>query len=240
MQEGGAHLSLGQIFPGPCHKSGCSVSFGPMLQAEIAKDRQWALSLMPVSRETEERFDIFVQILARWREKINLISEAAFASVWTRHIADCAQIRLMVPTSTRWLDIGSGAGFPGIVLATQLAAVKGGVVHCVETDQRRCAFLREVARAACVPAVIHAIPIRSLNAAALGAVDGVTSRAVAPLTKTLDMAESWLRSGTPGIFPCGRAAAVRAHNICNHSRFRIESIPNLIDVSSSFLRVQLK
>jgi len=206
----------------------------------MAKDRQSALSLISVSRETEERFDVFVRILTRWRQKINLISETGFASVWTRHIADSAQIHLMVPTTIRWLDIGSGAGFPGIVLAAQLAAVKGGVVHCVETDQRRCAFLREVARAACVPAVIHAIPIQLLNASELGGVDGVTSRAVSPLTKTLDMAESWLRSGTPGIFPCGRTAAVHVHPISNHSHFRIESIPSIIDPSSSFLRVHLE
>jgi 16S rRNA (guanine527-N7)-methyltransferase len=210
-----------------------------MSEGEAAGDRERGLALVPVPRETEECFDIFVRVLARWRKKINLISEATFASVWTRHIADSAQIRLMSPTTIRWLDIGSGAGFPGIVLAMQLAAVRGGMVHCVESDRRKCAFLREVARATCAPAIVHSIRIQSITASALGTVDGVTARAFAPLIRTLDVAQHWLRPGTLGVFPRGRSVAKQIEYIYPYSKLHLESIPSIVDVSASFLKVRV-
>ena len=79
--------------------------------------------------------------------KTNLIAESTFPSVWTRHIADSAQLLALAPGASRWVDMGSGAGFPGLVIAIQLADVPGAVVHCIESDQRKCAFLREAVRA---------------------------------------------------------------------------------------------
>ena len=90
---------------------------------------------------------IFVELLDRWRHKINLISNSTFPSVWTRHIADSAQLIALAPEAKRWVDMGSGAGFPGLVIAIQLADVPGAIVHCIESDGRKCAFLREAARA---------------------------------------------------------------------------------------------
>ena len=97
----------------------------------------------------------YVDLLARWRKTTNLISESTFASVWTRHIADSAQLLALAPGAIRWVDMGSGAGFPGLVIAIQLAGVPGAVVHCIESDQRKCAFLREAARATGAAATIH-------------------------------------------------------------------------------------
>ncbi len=91
----------------------------------LAADRRAALRLVPVSRETEERLAAFVALLDRWRETTNLISNATFASVWTRHVADCAQLLALAPDARRWVDMGSGAGFPGLVIAIQLADVPG-------------------------------------------------------------------------------------------------------------------
>ena len=114
---------------------------------QLADDRRAALRLVPVSRETEDRLAAFVDLLDRWRQKTNLIANSTFASVWTRHIADSAQLLALAPEARRWVDMGSGAGFPGLVIAIQLAGVPGAVVHCIESDQRKCAFLREAARA---------------------------------------------------------------------------------------------
>jgi 16S rRNA (guanine527-N7)-methyltransferase len=75
----------------------------------LAKDRQAALRIVPVSRETEERLSVFVDLLARWRKATNLISESSFVFVWTRHVADSAQLIQLAPNARRWLDIGSGA-----------------------------------------------------------------------------------------------------------------------------------
>src|SRR3974390_3446732 len=112
----------------------------------LAVDRSTALALVAVSRETEERLTTFVDLLRRWRKVTNLVSESTFASVWTRHIADSAQLIALVPRATRWVDIGSGAGFPGLVMAIQLAGIPNAVVHCIESDKRKCAFLREAER----------------------------------------------------------------------------------------------
>ena len=80
---------------------------------------------------------------------------STFASVWTRHIADSAQLLALAPEAKRWVDMGSGAGFPGLVIAIQLADVPGAIVHCIESDRRKCAFLREAARATGAAAAIH-------------------------------------------------------------------------------------
>ena len=203
-------------------------------------DRKKALALLPVSRETEERFDVFVQLLHRWKTKINLVSEGAFSTIWTRHIADSAQIHLLSPRTTRWLDIGSGAGFPGIVLAIQLAEVKGAEIHCVESDQRKCAFLRDVARATRAPAIIHSFRIQSLGVSSMGVVDGVTARAFAPLSMTLDVARDWLEAGAIGIFPRGRTVIRQLEAFHLHSNYDLESVPSVIDVSAPLLKVRLQ
>ncbi len=171
-----------------------------------AEDRQSALSLVPVSREIVERFTIYVDLLRRWRNVTNLISETTVGAIWTRHLADCAQVLLVAPTARRWIDIGSGAGFPGLVLAMQLANVNGAIVHCIEKDQRKCAFLREAARATGSPAVIHSALVQTIDPALLGTIDGVTARAFAPMSKTVHLAKIWLERGAVGVFFGGRLA----------------------------------
>jgi 16S rRNA (guanine527-N7)-methyltransferase len=193
---------------------------------------------VPVSRETVERFGIFVDLLARWLEKSNLISEATFASVWTRHIADCAQVLLASPRVLRWLDMGSGAGFPGMVLAMQLADVNGAVVHCVERDRRKCAFLREAARATCSPAIVHPVCLQSINHSALGIVEGITARAFAPLSKTLDMADGWLEGGAVGVFPRGRSVVKHLKDFRFYTKYEIDIVPSVVDHAAALLRVR--
>src|SRR5271170_1253152 len=155
-------------------------------------DRREAQRLVPVSRETGDRLAAYVDLLARWRKTTNLIAESTFPSVWTRHIADSAQLLALAPTARRRIDMGSGAGFPGLVIAIQLADVPGAVVHCIESDQRKCAFLREAVRATGVAAAIHPVRVEAIEVASLGAVDAVTARAFAPLPLTLKLARTWI------------------------------------------------
>ena len=204
----------------------------------LAEERLRAFRLVPVSRETELRFHTFVDLLDRWRKKTNLISEAAFASVWTRHIADSAQILLVGPKAIRWLDMGCGAGFPGMVLAMQLADVGGAVVHCVESDQRKCAFLREVARATCAPAIVHPLRIQSIDPSILGTMDGITARAFAPLSGTLDVAKGWLTAGAVGVFPRGRSVSKQLEGLHSCSNYGIDIVPSIIDSAAAILRVR--
>lgn len=206
----------------------------------LEADRRTSLRLVPVSRETEERFSVFVDLLARWRRATNLIAESTFPHVWTRHIADSAQLLALAQGATRWLDMGSGAGFPGLVVAMQLAGTPGAGVHCVDSDQRRCAFLREAARATGAPAVIHPIRVESVAHEAVGAVDCVTARAFAPLLKTLEFAKPWLERGAVGLFPRGRSALGELQREPPSQVFAIEALPSVIDVDAVILRVRMQ
>jgi 16S rRNA (guanine527-N7)-methyltransferase len=204
----------------------------------MADDRDTAIALIKPDASLGRRLDIYVDLLARWRKITNLISETTFHEVWTRHIADSAQLLKLAPHARRWVDMGSGAGFPGMVIAIQLADTSGAQVHCIESDQRKCAFLREVARATGAPARIHAARIESIDPEALGPVDAVASRALAPLPRLIEFANVWLSRGAVGIFPRGRSAAEQIEAISNAAAFHIESFPSELDPEARIVRVR--
>jgi 16S rRNA (guanine527-N7)-methyltransferase len=206
----------------------------------LEADRRMALRLVPVSRETEDRFSVFVDLLARWRRATNLIAESTFPSVWTRHIADSAQLLPLAGGATRWLDMGSGAGFPGLVIAMQLAGTPEAAVHCVDSDQRRCAFLREAARVTGAPAAIHPVRVEAIDREVVGAVDCVTARAFAPLLKTLEFAKPWLERGAVGLFPRGRSALGHLEREPPSPVFAVEALPSVMDVDAVILRVRMQ
>jgi 16S rRNA (guanine527-N7)-methyltransferase len=201
-------------------------------------DRVAALRLVPVSRETEQRLAIFVDLLARWRKITNLISAASFEEVWRRHVADSAQLLALAPTARRWVDLGSGAGFPGMVLAIQLADTPGALVHLVESDRRKCAFLREVARATGAAAQIHAVRIEAIDPEALMPVDAVTARAFAPLPALIDFAKVWLARGAVGVFPRGKSTEAQLDDYSDATDFRFETIASKIDPRAAILIVR--
>jgi 16S rRNA (guanine527-N7)-methyltransferase len=197
------------------------------------------MRLVPVSRETADRLAALVDLIARWRKTTNLISESSFASVWTRHIADCAQLIALAPAAKRWIDMGSGAGLPGLVIAIQLAGVPGAAVHCVESDQRKCAFLREAARATGAAAVIHPERVEAIEPLSLGAVDAVTARAFAPLPLTLKLARPWMERGAVGVFPRGESAKDQLAALPQMPDFAIEALPSVVDTKARILRVRM-
>lgn len=169
-------------------------------------DRKQAEALFPdVSRETWERLDILVAQLLKWQKTINLVAPKTLDEVWTRHVADGLQILDVAPSSAKvFVDLGSGGGFPGLVLAAALAERPGAHVHLIESDQRKSAFLREAARAMRVPATVHNARIESALAAWPHGGDVVTARALAPLKKLIELAYPLLKVGTVGIFPKGQ------------------------------------
>jgi 16S rRNA (guanine527-N7)-methyltransferase len=208
------------------------------LTSQLADDRQAALRLVPVSRETEDRLAAFVDLLERWRHKTNLIAESTFASVWTRHIADSAQLIAFAPEAKRWIDMGSGAGFPGLVIAIQLAGVPGALVHCIESDQRKCAFLREAARATGAAAAIHPLRVEAIEPSSLGPVDAVTARAFAPLPLTLKLARPWLERGATAVFPRGESAREQIAALPETTAYAIEALPSVVNPKASILRMR--
>src|SRR5947208_12742426 len=109
-------------------------------------DKAAALSLTPVSRETEARLDRYVDLLLEWQAKTNLVAPSTLPNLWTRHIADSLQLLALAPAAKVWIDLGSGGGFPGVVLACALAERPGALVHLVERVAKKAAFLREAVR----------------------------------------------------------------------------------------------
>ena len=175
----------------------------------------------------------------KWRRSANLVSSSTLASVWTRHVADSAQLLALAPNAKTWVDMGTGGGFPGLVIAIQLAEVAGAVVHCIESDRRKCAFLREAVRATAASAVIHEARVESVSAAATGPVDAVTARAFAPLPLTLELANPWLEQGAVGIFPRGRTAEEQLKAFPAPANYRMELIPSLVDKKTAIIRVRI-
>ena len=172
-----------------------------------ATDRARALTLTPVSRETLDRLDRFVGLLLGWQRTTNLIAPSTVSHLWTRHIADSLQLLDLAPDAQVWIDLGTGGGFPGLVVACALAGQPGAHVHLVESNTKKAAFLREAQRLTEAPASVHAVRIEDFAARFEGAVDIVTARAVAPLKSLLDQCFSLLgKSGAMGLFPKGQNA----------------------------------
>src|SRR5258708_30080931 len=96
-----------------------------------AADKAVALALTPVSRETEARLDRYLDLLREWQAKTNLVSSSTLPNLWTRHVADSLQLLTIAPSAKIWVDLGSGGGFPGVVLASALAETPGAMVHPV-------------------------------------------------------------------------------------------------------------
>ena len=205
---------------------------------QLADDRRTALRLVPVSRETEERLATFVEVLDRWRHKTNLISNLTFPSVWTRHIADSAQLIALAPEAKRWVDMGSGAGFPGLMIAIQLADIPDAIVHCIESDGRKCAFLREAARATGAAAQIHPVLVEAIDPKSLGTVDAVTARAFAPVPLTFKLARPWMERGAIAVFPRGESA--KDHIAASPEAWThvIETLQSVVNPKAAILRIR--
>jgi 16S rRNA (guanine527-N7)-methyltransferase len=201
-------------------------------------DRSAALRLVPVSRETIERLDLYVALLAKWRKTINLVSELTFAEVWTRHVADSAQLFAFAPKAKVWVDMGSGAGFPGLVIAMQLINTADALVHLVESDQRKCAFLREAARETGAPAEIHNMRLENAAQNIPLPVDAVTARALAPLPRLVDFAKVWLESGATGVFPRGKTAGAQSDILSVSQNFDIDFSRSRTETSSEIAIVR--
>ena len=177
--------------------------------SELAADRARALALTPVSRETMERLDRFVALLLHWQQTTNLIAASTVPHLWTRHVADSLQLldftRADLALETRlWVDLGSGGGFPGLVLACALADRPGAEVHLVESNAKKAAFLREAVRVTGAPAVVHGIRIEKFTESFEGRAQVVTARALAPLKPLLDQCFPLWTDRTLGLFPKGQ------------------------------------
>src|SRR5215475_10457579 len=122
---------------------GISAARAAPIQAPSPTDRARALELVPVSRETRERLDRFVELLLMWQRTVNLVAPSTVPHLWTRHVADSLQLLDLARDARVWIDLGSGGGFPGLAIACALAERPATCVHLVESNLKKAAFLRE-------------------------------------------------------------------------------------------------
>jgi 16S rRNA (guanine527-N7)-methyltransferase len=193
-----------------------------------------------VSRETIDKLLAYEALLRQWQKTINLVAPSTLDAVWSRHFADSAQLlALAPPDAKRWLDLGSGAGFPGLVLAIMLAGRDGAKVTLIESDTRKAAFLGEVARRTGAPVDIRPERIeKAATQAKLGPVDVITARALAPLPRLLELVAPAFSDRTTGLFLKGREAEAEIDAAKERWDFASELHPSLTDSSGRIVVIR--
>jgi 16S rRNA (guanine527-N7)-methyltransferase len=187
-----------------------------------------------VSRETVDRLDAFVSTLERWQKAINLVGQNTLGDVWHRHVLDSAQLKPLIPQGTKTLtDLGSGAGFPGLVLAA-LCPDLG--VTLIESDARKAAFLGEAARRMTLekPPKIVVGRIESVPPAPA---DIVTARALAPLSQLLTWAEPHRTDTAICLFHKGKGWQVEVTEAMKEWDFSPQTFTSVTDLDAVILRI---
>ena len=207
-------------------------------EAALASNREAALALVPVSRETLARLDRFVTALLRWQQRINLIAPATVAELWTRHVADSLQLVAAAPAARVWLDLGSGGGFPGLVVACALADTPGAQIHLIESNGKKAAFLREAVRVTGAPAIVHQARIAQMGTRLEARVDVVTARALAPLAELLVLSEPWLKKGAQALFLKGQDIGVELTEASKYWTIEAVMTPSRTDPRGRIVAVE--
>ena len=192
----------------------------------------------PVSRETIERLNIYVDRLVEWQKKTNLVAPSTLNDIWERHIADSLQCIAIKPHALSWLDLGSGGGLPGMVIAAALAEREDAHITLVESNRKKTAFLRQVNRQMNSGAKILTGRIEEVGQ--LGnSPEIVTARALTALPKLLELVYPWLSTGAVGLFHKGREyrreladcdGLWRFDLICHESRIATDSV--ILEISN--------
>lgn len=187
--------------------------------------------VVTASPDQMDRLRTYLALLRRWQSRINLVGPKTLEDPWRRHFLDSAQLLpLMPPAVNRLVDLGSGAGFPGLVLAI----LSGVPVTLVEADQRKCAFLLEAARA--TTTAVEVLPAR-IESLAPGDADVVTARALAPLAKLIGYALNWLAPNGICLFPKGRSAADELTDAQKNWKLQVSSFLSRSDDAAMILRI---
>ncbi len=190
-----------------------------------------------VSRETFEKFSIYYKTLIKWQNSINLISKNTIESVWERHFLDSAQLyNITKEIDGNIIDFGSGAGFPGLILAM----MGNRKIHLVESDQKKCTFLREVSMLSETNVTVHHNRIEDLE---YFDVELITARALAPLNKLIDYAEAFTKNSSTNqklpklLFLKGKSYKKEISELGKRKSFFIEEFESITDKSSKILYI---
>lgn len=187
-----------------------------------------------VSRETMDRLSVLHDLLLKWNSRINLISRRSEQAAWSRHFADSAQLWLLrLPAARSWADLGAGAGFPGLVIAA-FAANAGPDVTLVDSDLRKCVFLREAARHMGLAVTVHQTRIEALPPLQA---DVLSARAFAPLDRLLGYMEKHRNPQGRGLFPKGQTVHKEVETATRSWRFEHRLHPSLTDPGAAIVEV---
>ncbi len=212
------------------------------LDIALAADKAKALALLPDSREipseTLARLDRYVAALLQWQATTNLVAPSTLPELWSRHIADSLQLLPLAPGVRHWVDLGSGGGFPGLVVACAIADRPGAMVHLVESNLKKAAFLREAVRLTGAPARVHAVRIEDLVDHFAEPVEIVTARALAPLENLVESAYPLLSRGAQALFLKGRDVEAELTKASKCWTIDAELIESVTDSSGRIVRVR--
>ena len=193
------------------------------------------IAIPDVSRETEERLRLYLCLLEKWNPRINLVAPDTLADAWTRHFSDSAQLFGLADGANKWLDIGSGGGFPGLVCAVlaQEAAPQTSFI-LIESDGRKCAFLRSVIRELDLSA---SVLNERIETAEPQDADVVSARALAPLPGLLQYAERHLNSRGVALFQKGRNWQSEVQIARETCHFQCEAIQSRTEEGAAILKI---
>lgn len=198
--------------------------------------RDEAIKLFNVSRETLTKFDALVDLVGEWQKVKNLIAPSTMPDIWVRHIADSAQLHDLAPCDGDWLDLGSGGGFPGLVIAAMLSP--GRSMHLVESDRRKCAFLQHAATALELPVVVHPGRIHVVLESLSGPFSVVSARALANLEQLLDWTSPLIEQGALGIFPKGQDVEVELGHGSRYGQYQFDQVPSVTNSAARIILVR--
>ena len=190
-----------------------------------------------VSRETQERLEHFARLFQKWAKSINLVAPSTLDELWTRHIADSAQIFQLAPRPLRWMDLGSGGGFPGVITAIFLAELQDGWVHLVESNQKKAAFLRVALNETGARGSVHALRIEDTDAS-IPICDCISARALAELDQLLAyISPRMIDTETRAFFHKGRDYAAEVEKARGRWEFDLIKHPSAVEADSVILEI---
>ncbi|QND51199.1 16S rRNA (guanine(527)-N(7))-methyltransferase RsmG [Phyllobacterium sp. 628] len=192
--------------------------------------------LPTVSRETVERLFGFEDLFRKWSKAINLASPTTLDELWERHIIDSAQLYTLIPPAKKWLDLGSGGGFPGVVLAILLKETSDGQIDLVESNGKKAAFLRTALGQFSAPGNVHAARIDAIWTK-IAQPNVVTARALASLSDLFTLTEPWLTHGATALFQKGRDYRRELDETRDDWSFDLVQHKSVVDVESVVLQI---
>jgi len=243
------------------------------LSAHLAADRAKVLETFAVSRETTARLDRFVALLLDWQRTTNLIAPSTVTSLWSRHIGDSLQLLDLAPKPPKptkrperpkppkpptpdglkpwtWIDLGSGGGFPGLVIACALAETEcaggtaggpgmgGTAVHLIESNARKAAFLRQAVRETGALAIVHAERIEKVGPILRPVADVITARALAPLERLCHLVAPMLEKGAQALLMKGQDIEAELTTATKYWNIDFDIVPSRTSPSGRIMIVR--